>query len=204
MPGPVRRLRSLARSTVLLHSVAWGDGLFPPTHWFVLVVFHFLLFFIQQHTSPTCLWSHRGDKIETRTLGSSLPGTENVDGTRWPTSGWSLSVSQMTEDLVPSGLGSVSFLPRQARLCQFIRLGRGSLCTPLFGILWFSTARTQQPYLCTTSSLPFLLLVWPALGRRRDTADSIVLVWEVVGASSVDPLAVLRDPEWNRLSSCFR
>ena len=27
------------------------------------------------------MWSHRGGKIETRTLGSSLPGTEKVDGT---------------------------------------------------------------------------------------------------------------------------
>ena len=55
---------------------------------------YFLLFFIRQDTSRTFVDASR----------------RQVDGTRWPTSGW-VPVSQMTEDLVPSGLGRVCFLP---------------------------------------------------------------------------------------------
>ena len=85
----------------------------------------------------------------------------------------------MKEDRVPCGLESVSFLPRQARLSQFIRLGRGSLCTPLFGILWFSTARTQQScplhHFLASISLVGVASSW----ATNEAADGIVLVWAV-------------------------
>ena len=105
------------------------------------------------------------------------------------------------------GLGSVCFLPRQARFCQFIRLGRGYLCTPLFGALWLSSARKQQSYplhhFLTYISLVGVASSW----STNDAADGNVLVWAVVGASLAvprRPLAVLVDPGWNRLSSSFR
>ena len=122
----------------------------------------FLLFFIWQDTTRTYVVTLRRQ--------DRLPSTENVDGTRSQTSGWSLSVSQMTEDLVPSGLGSVSFLPRQARL---------SLCTPLFGKLWFSTSRTHQSYPLHHFLASISLVGVASSWATNDAADGIVLVFEV-------------------------
>ena len=200
----VRRLRSLARSTVLLHSVAWGDGPFSSDALVRIggVSFSPFLHPATYFTNVSVVASRGQDRDADARIVIAWDGERR----RHALAHFGMVAVRQSNDrrsgpfwtrerLLPAA--SSTTLPVHSTRSWF------SLHTSVrHTVVFYRQNATTLPlhHFLASISLVGVASSWAS----NDTADSIVLVWEVVGASSVDPLAVLRDPGWNRLSSCFR